>query len=149
MKNTIIRIFTTIIVLTCLVNFVGVEYATASSLWEKQEGLGKVESNYGSEENIGSAFGATSSSTKDPRVIAVRIVKFFLTFLGIIMTCIIMWGGYVWMTAGGNSDKVDKAKQTIIRAVIGIVIILASYFITVIVTECSMDIIDGSALICS
>ena len=46
-----------------------------------------------------------------------------------------MFAGYLWMTAGGDSGKVDKAKSYMLNAVIGIIIILAAYIITEFVIE--------------
>ena len=40
---------------------------------------------------------------------------------------IILLGGFKWMTAGGNEDKVGEAKKLIIAGVIGLIIILASW----------------------
>jgi hypothetical protein len=35
----------------------------------------------------------------------------------------------MWMTAGGNDDRIKKGRQFIINGVIGLVIILAAYAI--------------------
>lgn len=65
----------------------------------------------------------------DPRVIVVNIIKLFLGFLGLFAVIMIMYAGFLWMTAGGNSDKIDTAKAIIKNAFIGILIILSSYAI--------------------
>jgi hypothetical protein len=39
------------------------------------------------------------------------------------------------MTAGGDPGKVDKAKQSITRAIIGIIIIVGAYALTSFVIE--------------
>jgi hypothetical protein len=36
----------------------------------------------------------------------------------------------MWMTSGGNEERVKKAKQILIAAIIGLVIILSAYAIT-------------------
>jgi hypothetical protein len=38
-------------------------------------------------------------------------------------------GGFKWMTAGGNEDKVGEAKKLIVAGIIGLVIILGSFAI--------------------
>lgn len=58
------------------------------------------------------------------------IVSFFLSILGIVFLIYILYAGYHWMTAGGDSGKVTKAKDTIYRAVIGLIIIIGSYAIS-------------------
>lgn len=65
----------------------------------------------------------------DPRVTAFNIIRIGLGFLGIIAVIIIMYAGWIWMTAGGSSDKIDTAKKILIAAVIGLIIILASFAI--------------------
>ena len=59
-----------------------------------------------------------------------NIILVFLGFVGIIMVILIIYAGFLWMTAGGDSAKVDKAKKFIVNAVIGVVIIMMSYAIT-------------------
>ncbi len=58
------------------------------------------------------------------------IIKIFLGFLGIIFIILVIWAGYNWMTAGGNEEKVSKARTTIYRAIIGLVITVSAYAIT-------------------
>lgn len=64
---------------------------------------------------------------RDPRDIASSVIKIILGFLGIIAVVIILLGGFKWMTAAGNDDKVGEAKKIISAGVVGLLIILASY----------------------
>ncbi len=57
------------------------------------------------------------------------IIGIVMGFLGIIAVLIILWGGFIWMTAGGEPDKVEKAKKMIYSGIIGLVIIFAAYAI--------------------
>ncbi len=65
----------------------------------------------------------------DPRVIAARIINVVLGLLAIIMVVLILYAGFLWMTAGGNAEQVDKAKLYIRNAIIGVIIILSSWAI--------------------
>ena len=67
-----------------------------------------------------------------------------MTVLGIIAVCVILYGGFMWMTAAGNEDRVDKAKQMIIAGAIGLVIILAAYAIVNFVIGITNDALSGS-----
>jgi hypothetical protein len=58
------------------------------------------------------------------------IIQVILGFLGVIAVLIILWGGFIWMTAGGEPDKVEKAKKMIYAGIIGLVIIFAAYAIS-------------------
>lgn len=57
------------------------------------------------------------------------IIQTLLGFVGTLFIVLVIYGGFTWMTAGGDSGKVQKAKDTIIKATIGIVIIMSSYAI--------------------
>jgi hypothetical protein len=75
------------------------------------------------------------------------IINVFLGFLGILATIIILYGGFVWMTSGGNAEKIDKAKRILINGVIGLLIILSSYAIArFILTEGSDGIFGGGGV---
>ncbi|MCD4762304.1 pilin, partial [bacterium] len=69
------------------------------------------------------------TTNEDPRDVAVNIVRYLMTFLGIIAVVIILWGGFKWMTAAGNEDKVASAKKIIAAGAIGLVVILAAFAI--------------------
>jgi hypothetical protein len=72
---------------------------------------------------------------EDPRVIIASVIRVVLGFLGIIAVIIIILGGFKWMTAAGNEDKIDEAKKLITAGVIGLVIILASWGIATFVMK--------------
>jgi TRAP-type C4-dicarboxylate transport system permease small subunit len=60
------------------------------------------------------------------------VIKAFLSFLGVIFLILMIYGGYIWMMARGNEQEVARAKNIIINALIGLVIVLAAYAITLI-----------------
>ncbi|MDX9893412.1 MAG: LamG-like jellyroll fold domain-containing protein, partial [Patescibacteria group bacterium] len=72
---------------------------------------------------------ASGLGTQDLRVTIMNIIRVVLGLLGVIALVIIIYGGYVWMTAGGNAERVETAKKILTNAVIGLVIILASFSI--------------------
>ncbi len=57
------------------------------------------------------------------------IIRIALGFLGVIAVVIILLGGFKWMTAGGNDEKVKGAKKLIFSGIIGLVIVIAAYAI--------------------
>jgi len=65
----------------------------------------------------------------DVKDIVKNIITVILGFLGLVSVVIILIGGFMWMTAGGNDDRIKKGRQFIINGVIGLVIILAAYAI--------------------
>jgi amino acid transporter len=62
--------------------------------------------------------------------VVASVVQAFLGLLGIIFVILIISAGYNWMTAAGEEEKVNKAKDTIKRAIIGIIITIGAYAIT-------------------
>lgn len=54
------------------------------------------------------------------------IIQTLLSVLGVVLLIIIIYSGILWMTAGGNTDQVGKAKSWMLNSVIGLLIILAS-----------------------
>lgn len=57
------------------------------------------------------------------------IINVALGLLGMIFLVLTIYAGFMWMTAGGDEGKVETAKHTLTRAVIGLVIVLSSYAI--------------------
>lgn len=68
-----------------------------------------------------------NDNTPDLKQTAVNIVNLVLGFLGLIAVVIILIGGFKWMTAGGNDEKVGEAKKLLIAGLIGLVIILLAW----------------------
>ena len=58
------------------------------------------------------------------------LIGVFLSLLGVIFLCLVIYGGFLWMISGGNESKVLKAKETLTSAVIGLIIIMSAYGIT-------------------
>jgi hypothetical protein len=80
--------------------------------------------------NMGLNYGAgTGLGNEDPRIMAARVIRIALGFLGIIAVGLIIYAGWLWMTAAGQADKIERAKKILIGAVIGLVICLASFAI--------------------
>ncbi len=72
---------------------------------------------------------AIGLASADVRVTIARIIRVAMSLLGIIVVVIILYGGFLWMTAGGNDEQVGSAKGWIISGVIGLAIVLSAYAI--------------------
>ena len=66
----------------------------------------------------------------DPAEIVGQFLKVFIGFLGIVLLVVIIYGGFLWMTAGGDETQVQKAKAWILNGIIGLIIVLLAYAIT-------------------
>lgn len=60
----------------------------------------------------------------------IAIIKIFLGFLAILFVILIIYGGYLWMTAAGNEQRVEEAQNILKRAIIGVSIVLMAVVIT-------------------
>jgi hypothetical protein len=78
--------------------------------------------------------GADLGRATDPRLIASLMIRSLLGLLGVGFLAYLVYAGYLWMTAAGNTEQIDKAKSTIRRITVGLVIMLAAYSITLFVT---------------
>jgi hypothetical protein len=63
------------------------------------------------------------------------LINVALSLLGIVAVVIILAGGFMWMTAGGNDEKVAGARKLIFSGIIGLAIIMSAWAITRFVFE--------------
>lgn len=71
--------------------------------------------------NITTATGGEGSA----RSIARTIINFFLYFLGLVATVMVIYGGFLYITAAGGDT--EKAKKVLMYAAIGVIIVLISF----------------------
>ena len=57
-------------------------------------------------------------------------INLALSFVGVIFLVLMVYAGYLWMTARGEEAKVEKAQSIIRSTVIGLIIATAAYSIT-------------------
>ncbi len=69
------------------------------------------------------------SSKSVPEVIG-DIVGVVLSLLGVAFFLLILYAGILWMTAFGVADKAEKAKEILIQASVGLIIVLSAYAIS-------------------
>jgi len=70
-----------------------------------------------------------STTTVSPEVIVGRLIMTILGFLGVAFLAFMIYAGVVWMTAQGNEQKVEKAKNMITESIVGVIIVVAAYAI--------------------
>jgi len=56
-----------------------------------------------------------------------RIINSALGIVGSLALLMFIYGGFVWLTSAGSSDKVTKGKNILVWATIGLVVIFMSY----------------------
>ncbi len=69
------------------------------------------------------------SSTPLPTVVGL-LISGVLGLLGVILVVLIIYAGWLWMSAQGEADQVTKAKDIMKNAIIGLIIIACAYAIS-------------------
>lgn len=78
--------------------------------------------------------GTGLTETDNPYPLIGKLINTFLTVLGTVAFGLIVYAGYLWMTAQGNTEQVEKAQQILVQATIGLIIIAASWAIASFIT---------------
>lgn len=86
--------------------------------------LNKVAGNEGAGYNI---------AKSDPTAVVGVIIQAALGFVGVIFMLLMIYAGYLWMTARGNEEDVAKAKKIITASIIGLIIVVSAYAISYLV----------------
>ncbi len=86
-------------------------------------------SNLNADINGGCDPGDTSTGTQKIQDIVTLIVNIFSVIVGIVAVIMIIWGGFKYITSGGDSGNITSAKNTIIYAIIGLVIVALAQFL--------------------
>lgn len=71
----------------------------------------------------------TTAGTDRINKIVTQVVNIFSIVVGIVAVIMIIVGGFKYITSGGDSNSITSAKNTIIYALIGLVIVALSQFI--------------------
>ncbi len=90
------------------------------------------------------ATAAGFSTDADVTVIIARLIRTAISLVGVIAVVLIIIGGFKFITAAGDPTKVQSAKRTIMNAVIGLVIVFASFAITQFILNALVDATGGT-----
>ena len=85
-----------------------------------------------------------SNTPVDIGVMIGKLIGTALSYIGVLLLCYLLYAGFLWMTAGGDSKKVDQAKLMIKNAIIGMIIIGIAYTASSFIMTTIGSAIDGS-----
>lgn len=88
-------------------------------------------------ESIGTRLGLGEADLKDT---VLNILNLVLGLLSLVAVIMIIIGGFTWLTAGGNEEKVDRAKKIISAAVIGLIIVLLAWAVVIFVAKTTSNV---------
>lgn len=78
---------------------------------------------------------AGTSELSDLGTIVGMAINVLLSLIGLIFLVLMVYAGFLWMTARGEEDQVNTARKIIIQALIGLFIVVSAYAITYLVTS--------------
>ena len=67
------------------------------------------------------------TNLSNPNLIIGGIVQFLVGGSGAIALLVVVYGGFIWMTAAGNAEKIGQAQKMIMWALLGLVAMLTAY----------------------
>lgn len=101
------------------------QYTAPSAPSQPPQNLKSAGSRFG---KLGGAAGL--SGAKSFEETAGGVIKGALALVGMIFLLLMVYGGYIWMTARGEEEEAKRARNIITMAIIGISVVMAAYAIT-------------------
>ena len=69
------------------------------------------------------------ASERDVNDLIATVINIFSVIVGIIAVIMIVYGGFRYITSGGDTQKVTSARNTILYAIVGLIIVALAQFI--------------------
>ncbi|PJE58087.1 MAG: hypothetical protein COU81_02620 [Candidatus Portnoybacteria bacterium CG10_big_fil_rev_8_21_14_0_10_36_7] len=124
------RFFVIFSVLCCLSFVFVVPHVRTVNEDNKTEETKTLKDTYGKQlQAFAGKKGADLGAPRDVRVIIAQGIRVFLSIVALLAVIYIIYGGYLFLTSGGKSDKADKGRGIITNGIIGLLIIITSYSI--------------------
>ena len=122
------KYFNKIVILISLLAVLALPYFVLAAGSSASEGLKKV----GEEGNA--PYQKITEANSLAGIVGI-VIQAFLGLLGVLFLSYLLYAGYTWMTAQGEEEKVTKAKDTLQRAIIGLIIAIGAYAISFFVID--------------
>ena len=129
MQKNFLKILTLILIFSALL---APSFARADLMGDIGENLGEFRG----------ALGLPGTVDTSPITIIINLINVLLGLLGLFFVILIIYAGFVWMTAQGDADKVKKAKDIIKNSIWGVAIILLAFVIANWVVKIVIDVIE-------
>lgn len=82
---------------------------------------------------------AVNGAPRSVNDVILRIINFGLSIAAVVAIAFVVYGGFLYMSAGMNEKNAEKGKKTITNALIGLAFIILSYIIVGTVTNSLSD----------
>lgn len=77
---------------------------------------------------------AGCGNQKDVGTVANAVIEVVLGFAGVIAVCVVIYGGFLFLTSSGDAGKVKKGQDSIKYGIIGLVVSILAYVIVAFVS---------------
>lgn len=88
-------------------------------------------------EPIGSRVGLGEADLKNT---VINIIRWILGILALLAVVFVIYGGFMWLTSGGDESKIEKAKKIISGAVVGLIIVILAWAIVIFVARTTSNV---------
>ncbi|MEK7644381.1 MAG: hypothetical protein AAB390_03715 [Patescibacteria group bacterium] len=88
----------------------------------------------GAQGNLDAITAKSGAQTGELSTLIGNIINVVLSLVGIIFLILMVYAGVLWMTSRGEEEQIGRAHKIIYSSLIGLVITVAAYAITVFVT---------------
>lgn len=90
-------------------------------------------------------FGAEDSGVSSVSVTSLigNLVQVVLGFTGTVTFLVFLYGGFLWLSARGNDDQVATAKKYITNGLIGTILVIAAFSISIFLTSTVFKAVSG------
>jgi hypothetical protein len=85
--------------------------------------------------NIGNCDLTTTTECVDPNAMVTNLIQWVVGMVGIVAAIFVVYGGISYITSSGDAGKVQKAKQMILYALIGLIVVALAEMITAFVSN--------------
>jgi hypothetical protein len=81
--------------------------------------------------------GSATGESTDLKVedVAARVVAVLISLTGLVFVMLMIYGGYLWGTARGNTERVETGRKLIFEATIGVIIIFGAFLLTAFIIQ--------------
>lgn len=70
------------------------------------------------------------ADTYSPEQTVGKIINILFTFIAIIAVSLVMYGGFQWVTSGGEQEKAKKAQGIFVDAAIGLIVLASVWAVS-------------------
>ena len=76
-----------------------------------------------------------------------NVIQVLVTLAGLVSVGFFVWGGFGYITSSGNPEALERSKKTIVFSAIGLVIVLAAFVLSNIVSQLATTAFGGGGVI--